>query len=102
MDDSYLGGVCSGGKTGRGSPGKKPIIVAVQTDEKRRPRRIKLRRIARFKRARVKSLTRSIIAPGSTVVTDGYPWFRGVTDAGCEHVRITTGCGVRAARRPGR
>src|SRR6476620_4372074 len=93
MDDAYLGGERSGGKHGRGSPGKKPIIVAVQTDEKGRPRRIKLRRIARFKRRRVKSLTKRIIMPGSTIVTDGYQCFRGVADAGCTHVRITTGCG---------
>lgn len=100
MDDAYLGGARSGGKTGRGSPGKKPIIVAVQTDEKGRPRRIRLRRIARFKRARIKTLAKRIIVPGSTVVTDGYPCFHGVTDAGCAHVRITTGSGPRAARNP--
>src|SRR6185369_12169564 len=100
MDDAYLGGERSGGKHGRGSPGKKPIIVAVQTDEKGRPRRIKLRRIARFKRRRVKSLTKRIIMPGSTIVTDGYQCFRGVADAGCTHVRITTGCGRQAALHP--
>jgi len=100
MDDAYLGGARSGGKTGRGSPGKKPIIVAVQTDDKGRPRRIKLRRIARFKRARIKSLTKRIITPGSTVVTDGYQCFHGVKDAGCAHVRITTGSGPRAASNP--
>jgi len=93
MDDAYLGGARSGGKTGRGSPGKKPIIVAVQTDDRGRPRRIKLRRIARFKRARIKSLTKRIITPGSTVVTDGYQCFHGVKDASCVHVRITTGSG---------
>ena len=32
MDDAYLGGQKSGGKTGRGSPGKRPFVVAVQTD----------------------------------------------------------------------
>jgi len=100
MDDAYLGGARSGGKTGRGSPGKKPIIVAVQTDDKGRPRHIKLRRVPRFKRARIKSLTKRIIMPGSTVVTDGYQCFHGVKDAGCTHVRITTGCGPRAARHP--
>ena len=31
MDDAYLGGQRSGGKAGRGSPGKRPIVVAVQT-----------------------------------------------------------------------
>jgi len=100
MDDAYLGGERSGGKTGRGSPGKKPIVVAVETDEKGRPRRIKLRRIARFKRRRVKSLTKRIVAPGATVVTDGLACFRGVADAGCVHVAMATGSGRRAARHP--
>jgi transposase-like protein len=100
MDDAYLGGEKGGGKTGRGSPGKKPIIVAVQTDEKGRPRKIKLRRIARFKRARVKSLAKRIIAPGSTVVTDGLACFRGVEDAGSEHIALATGGGRSAARHP--
>lgn len=75
MDDAYLGGEKGGGKAGRGSPGKKPIVVAVQTDEKGRPRKIKLRRIARFKRARMKSLAKRIIVPGAHVVTDGLACF---------------------------
>jgi transposase-like protein len=100
MDDAYLGGERGGGKTGRGSPGKKPIVVAVQTDEKGRPRRIKLSRIPRFKRARVKSLAKRIIVPGSTVLTDGLACFRGVADAGCIHVAIATGSGRKAARHP--
>lgn len=100
MDDAYLGGQRSGGKTGRGSPGKKPIVVAVQTFDDGRPRRIKLRRIARFKRKRVKSIAKRIISEGATVVTDGLKCFRGVADAGCTHVAISTGSGRRAARHP--
>lgn len=100
MDDAYLGGEKGGGKTGRGSPGKKPIVVAVETDEKGRPRKIKLRRIARFKRARVKSLSKRIIAPGSSVLTDALACFRGVADAGCVHIPLVTGGGRRAARHP--
>ncbi|MEZ5842778.1 MAG: IS1595 family transposase [Hyphomicrobiaceae bacterium] len=100
MDDAYLGGERSGGKTGRGSPGKRPIVVAVQTDAKGRPRRMKLRRIARFKRRRVKSLTKRISAQGATVVTDGLSCFRGTADAGCIHVALPTGSGRRAARHP--
>jgi transposase-like protein len=100
MDDAYLGGERTGGRRGRGSPGKKPIVVAVQTDQKGRPRRMKLRRIARFKRRRVTSLTKRIVAPGTTVVTDGLSCFRGVADAGCLHIAIATGSGRRAARHP--
>jgi len=100
MDDAYLGGQKSGGKTGRGSPGKRPFIVAVQTDAEGRPQKIKLRRIARFKRKRVKSVAKRIIAAGATVVTDGLKCFRGIADAGCTHVAIATGSGPAAARHP--
>jgi hypothetical protein len=100
MDDAYLGGERSGGKTGRGSPGKRPIVVAVQTDDEGRPQKMKIRRIARFKRKRVKSLVKKIIAPGARVVTDGLACFKGVADAGCTHVAIVTGSGRRAARHP--
>jgi hypothetical protein len=100
MDDAYLGGQRSGGKTGRGSPGKRPIVVAVQTSDGKKPVRLKVRRISRFKRKRVKSLTKKIIAPGAFVVTDGLACFKGVADAGCEHFPITTGSGRRAAQHP--
>jgi transposase-like protein len=100
MDDAYLGGQKSGGKTGRGSPGKRPFIAAVQTDAEGRPQKIKLRRIARFKRKRVKSVAKRIIAAGATVVTDGLKCFRGIADAGCTHVAIATGSGPAAARHP--
>ena len=50
-----------------------------------------MRRIARFKRKRVKSLAKRILAPGAFVVTDGLACFRGVADAGCNHHPIATG-----------
>jgi transposase-like protein len=100
MDDAYLGGERSGGKTGRGTPGKTPIVAAVETTDDGKPKRLKIRRIARFKRKRMKSLTKRMIAAGSTVVTDGLACFRGVADAGSDHTVIVTGTGRRAARHP--
>ena len=35
--DAYLGGERNGGKRGRGSPGKTPIVVAVETTPDRKP-----------------------------------------------------------------
>lgn len=98
--DAYLGGERSGGKTGRGSPGKTPIIAAVETTDDGKPKRLKIRRIARFKRKRVKSLAQRMIAVGSTVLTDGLACFRGIADAGSDHTVIVTGSGRRAARHP--
>jgi transposase-like protein len=99
MDDAYLGGKRSGGKTGRGSPGKRPIVVAVQSADGK-PARLKVRRIARFKRKRVKSLARKIIAPGTWVTTDGLACFRGVADAGCLHHPVVTSGARQGAGHP--
>lgn len=98
MDDAYLGGRRSGGKRGRGSPGKLPFVAAVETTQAGKPVRLKLRRLPRFKKARIKQATRKMIKPGATVVTDGYGPFRGVVDAGCTHVAIP-GSGPRSAGR---
>lgn len=92
MDDAYLGGERGGGKTGRGNPGKKPIVVVVQTDEEGRQRKIK--------RRRMKGLAERILAPGATVVTDGLSCFRGVAGAGCEHMALPTGGGRKAVLHP--
>ena len=100
MDDAYLGGKRSGGKTGRGSPGKRTIVVALQSSDGKGPARLKVRRIARFKRKRIKSLTKRIIEPGALVVTDGLACFRGVTDAGYDHHPIVTGASRQGAGHP--
>ena len=42
LDDAYLGGERSGGKRGRGAPGKTPFVAAVQTNEQGHPLRMKL------------------------------------------------------------
>lgn len=86
MDDAYLGGEQSGGKRGRGSPRKTPIVAAVETTPDGKPVRLAFRRIKAFRKACVKNLARQIFEPGTQVVSDGLGCFRGVTDAGCTHV----------------
>src|SRR4029450_10941345 len=48
MDDAYLGGERSGGKRGRGSPGKTPFLAAVETTPEGKPVRLKLCRVPSF------------------------------------------------------
>jgi transposase-like protein len=88
IDDAYLGGEQGGGKRGRGSPGKTPIIAAVETTPDGKPVRLALRRVKAFSKARVKDLARQILEAGTMVVSDGLGCFRGVTDAGCIHVVV--------------
>jgi ISXO2-like transposase domain/Transposase zinc-ribbon domain len=99
MDDAYLGGERSGAKRGRGSPGKMPIVVAVETTQTGKAHRVKLRRVRRFTKKNIKKITGRIMKRGARVVTDGLG-FNGVADAGCVHEPIVTGSGRKAARHP--
>ena len=99
MDDAYLGGERSGGKRGRGSPGKMPIVAAVETKDGK-PARLKIRRVKRFDKTRIKIIAQRIFKPETKVVTDGLGCFRGLADAGCTHEAVVTGSGRKAARHP--
>lgn len=100
MDDAYLGGERSGGKRGRGSPGKTPFVAAVETTADGKPHRLKLVRVRRFTKKIIKKVTGRIVKRGSRVITDGLGCFNGVADAGCTHEAIVTGSGRKAARHP--
>jgi transposase-like protein len=45
IDDADLGGERSGGKRGRGAPGKTPFVVAVETTAEGKPVRLKLQQV---------------------------------------------------------
>ena len=49
LDDAYLGGERSGGKRGRGAPGKTPFVAAVETHEQGHPQRVKLTVVEGFR-----------------------------------------------------
>src|SRR3954466_9496969 len=48
VDDAYLGGERTGGKRGRGAPGKTPFVAAVETTPEGKPVRLQLRRVTTF------------------------------------------------------
>src|SRR5882762_4271604 len=100
IDDAYLGGERNGGKRGRGSPGKTPIVAAVETTPEGKPIRLKLRRVKGFRRAEIATLAQRNFHPASTVVSDGLRCFTGVGNAGCVHQLIITGPGRKAALNP--
>jgi hypothetical protein len=98
VDDAYLGGERNGGKRGRGSPGKLPIVAAVETTAEGKPKRVKIRRVKRFSKRHIEGLAKRIVERGTKVVTDGLGCFRGFAAAGCEHVAVITGSGRKSAR----
>lgn len=98
IDDAYLGGQRSGGKTGRGSENKVPFIAAVQTTEDGRADLACLRLMPCTKQAMTEFAARPLIRP-LTVVSDGLECFPAAQSAGV-HQRIVTGGGKAAVKLP--
>ena len=100
IDDAYLGGERTGGKRGRGAPGKTPFVAAVETTPDGKPVRMKLGRVAGFTGKAISVFARRNLNPGCIVVSDGLQCFGGVAEAGCAHEAIKTGSGPASVRVP--
>jgi transposase-like protein len=100
IDDACLGGQRSGGKRGRGAPGKTPFVAAVETTVDGKPVRLKLHRVPGFASRAVSGFAKRHFTPASEVVSDGLACFGAVTEAKCKHTVIKTGSGAAAARTP--
>ena len=99
IDDAYLGGEFSGGKTGRGADNKVPFVAAVQTTEDGRPLYACLSQQPPTLQA-MAAFAASHIAPSATVVSDGLWCFGAATLVGAEHERIVTGGGKASMALP--
>ena len=96
LDDAYLGGERSGGKRGRGAPGKTPFVAAVQTNEQGHPLRMKLTVVEGFRLTEIAAWAQLHLGTGTRVVSDGLACFHGVTAAGCVHESVVVGSGKAA------
>lgn len=99
IDDAYLGGERSGGKTGRGSENKVPIVVAVQTTPEGQPVLACLRQQP-HRAEEVAIFAAQHIAPSATVVSDGLWCFRATQIVGADHERVVTGGGKASVELP--
>jgi hypothetical protein len=100
IDDAYLGGERSGGRRGRGAPGKTPFVRRCRDDYRGKPVRLKLRRVTSFCAISIAGFAKRSLDPNCSVVSDGLQCFASVADAGCAHQVVKTGSGPRAARTP--
>jgi transposase-like protein len=89
--DSYLGGELPGGKAGRGSENKIPIVAAVSLNEAGHPIHARITAVSGFSAEAIGAWAREHQAPGSEVLSDGLACFRVMTTAGCSHHAIVTG-----------
>ena len=99
MDDAYLGGSRSGGKRGRGAPGKTPFVAAVSTGAEGGPRKVKLAPVKGFRKREIARGARRWLAPETEVVTDALGCWSALDGIAASHSAIRTGSGRQAARR---
>lgn len=78
IDETYVGGP-EPGKRGRGAGGKAIVIGAVE-DRGEHAGRLRLRRINTVDSLNLHKFVREVVEPGSTIVTDGNPAYRGLDD----------------------
>lgn len=98
IDDAYLGGEGSGGKSGCGSENKMPFIAAVQTTEDSQPVLACFTPKPFTKQAVQECAAKSLMRP-LTVVSDGL-WAFTTTEAAGVHERVVTGGGKASAKLP--
>ena len=91
IDDAYLGGERTGGKSGRGSENKVPFVAAVSLNEAGHPMYAKLSVVSGFTSLALGNWAKASLTPGSVVSSDGLGCFAAVAGAGCLHLPTVVG-----------
>lgn len=86
VDEVFVGGVHPG-KRGRGAAGKALVVIAVQEAQKGMGR-IRLLRVANAAGESLEPAVWEMVEPGSTVRTDGWGGYNGLTELGYNHVVV--------------
>lgn len=100
VDDAFLGGERTGGKRGRGSENKVPLIAAVQTTANGKTIFTRLDVLPDWKIPTVARWATKALARDTLVVSDGLSSFVGVKSAECRHEPIIHGTGKRSMQHP--
>ena len=80
--------------------GKTPFVAAVEVIADGRPRKLRMSRVKGFRKAVLRGWAARHLQPGTTVQSDGLACFRGVAEAGYEHVATVTGGGPGSCEEP--
>lgn len=101
IDDAYLGGEYTGGNAGRGSPNKRPIVVAVATDAAGHPGLGIAEPVAGFTTTALDDWFARRLTADAEVYSDGLGAFRACIDRGHAHSVIEGPGGKAGTEVPG-
>lgn len=99
VDDAYLGGEKIGGKRGRGSENKVPLMVAVEAELGGSVRHVRVDVVSGFNHEAMREWSQRVFATEAQVVSDGQ-WSIGVVaEMGCQHERLPSENARHSAKR---
>jgi transposase-like protein len=87
VDEALIGGVRSG-KRGRGAEGKELVVIAAECSGLKRVGRIRMQRIPDASAESLERFIKENITKGSTIHTDGWKGYGGVSALGYKHLPI--------------
>lgn len=90
IDDAYLGGEQPGGKPGRGSENKVPIVDAISLNVEGHPIHAKLSPGAGFTSESLADWSRQHLSISCFVLSNGLACLRFLVAVGCSHTAVVT------------
>lgn len=84
VDETFVGGVNRGGKPGRGTS-KSIVVIAVEVKQPKGFGRIRMRQIPDASESSLRPFICDAVAPGSTVLTDGWKGYNSLSRHGYTH-----------------
>jgi transposase-like protein/ribosomal protein L37AE/L43A len=85
FDDSYFGGKKHKGKPGRGSENKKPVLVAIEVPNNKKPRYASLQEVPTLESIHIESLLKNKVKDLSILKTDAHKSFLFIPSKGYFH-----------------
>lgn len=87
IDETYVGGVEEGAQ-GRSTESKAIVAVAVEIVDEKRLGRVRMRPVPDVSAKGLEPFAREVVEPGSTILTDGWSGYSGLSSLGFDHVVI--------------
>jgi len=90
LDDVSWGGKRSGGKRGRGAPGKTPFLAAVSRNEQDQPIHMRMSKINAFSSSQMTFWSQKLLHADTVVISDAFNPFNCLSDLVAFHGKIKT------------
>lgn len=91
VDETYVGGSDVGGKRGRGSGGKRIVVIALEVHSPKGFGRVRMRQIPDVTSSSLVPFVCEVAEKGSEILTDGWRGYNQLAECGYMHEKVVLG-----------